>query len=174
MLKKPIIAALLCVIIVLASTVISVHSRLDARCADVSDEFSVPGGIKDQLSALCTAGSGIIKLAEANGLDTATASGECDELRFELDYNSPSALAWLMRMMNREIDDLRMSLRQMQLSENDAKLFSEYETAYLAAQTAISEDTYNQSVNSFLRSELGSFSSFFARLCGVQLPEQFE
>ena len=173
MLKKPIVAAILCVIIVLASTVISVHSRLDGRCAEVSDEFSAPGGIKEQLSALCTAGSGIIKLAEANGLDTAAAAGECDELRFELDVNSPSALAWMMRLLNRDVDDLRLSLRQMQLSENDAKLFAEYETAYLAAQTAISENTYNQSVNSFLRSELGSFSSRFARLCGVRLPEQF-
>ena len=173
MLKNPIVAIILCVVIVIASTVISVHSDLDARCAEISDCFSATGGIKDQLSSLCTAGNGLIKLAEANGLDTAEASGECDELRMELDYNSPSALAWMSRMLIRSIDDLRMSLRQMQLSEKDAELFKEYETAYLSAQTAISEDPYNNSVNLFLRSVLGSFSASFARLCGVRLPEQF-
>ena len=65
MLKKPIVAAILCVIIVISSTVITTHLRLDSWCEEISEAFIADGGIADQLETVCTASSGIIRIAEA-------------------------------------------------------------------------------------------------------------
>ena len=175
MLKKPLVAAILCVIIVLSSTVINAHVRLDSQCEAISEGFSAPGGIAEQLSAVCTASSGFVKLAEKYGVDefdTFNVDDIATSLRYSVGNTQPSGLADLYRMLITETDFLRTSLRLKDLSEEDAKLYSEFEAEYLAAQNAIAGSSYNSSVSYYLR-ELGSFSCFFAKLCGVKLPEQF-
>ena len=175
MLKKPLVAAILCVIIVLSATVINVHVRLDPRCTEISEGFTEPGGIADQLSAVCTASSGFAKLAEKYGVDeysTFNVNDIATSLRIAVGYTKASGLADLYRMLIAGTDDLRTSLRLKDLSGEDAKLYAEFEAEYLAAQSAIADSSYNSTVSSYLR-ELGSFSCFVARVCGVDLPEQF-
>ena len=81
-LKKPLVAFLICVIVVCASSVISVHAKLDRKCEAITENFSAAGGIADQLGTVCTAGSGIVQLAESYGLETAEA--DLDKLSAEL------------------------------------------------------------------------------------------
>ena len=173
MLKKPIVAAILCVIIVISSTVITTHLRLDSWCEGIRDVFTVSGGIADQLNTVCTAGSGIIKIAEANGIDCFETKDLCESLRLSAYTDSPHSLFLMYQMLCGEIGDLTNSLKRMDLSAQDAALLESLNAELDAARSAISNSVYNNSVNFFLRKELGSFSTRFAKLCGVRLPEQF-
>ena len=173
MLKNPIVAAILCVIIVISSTVISTHVRLDSWCEEISDGFTASGGIADQLDVVCTAGSGIIQLAEASWIDCFDAKDLCESLRATTHLNSPHELFTIYQMLCGKLGDLTISLRLKGLSAQDAALLESMNTELDAARSAISNSAYNNSVAFFLRKELGAFSAGFARLCGVNLPEQF-
>lgn len=172
-LKKPLVAFLICVIVVCASSVISVHAKLDRKCEAITENFSAAGGIADQLGTVCTAGSGIVQLAESYGLETAEAGDLCKALRYSVSTASPSTLARLYSIVLGQLNDLEASLRRAELSEKDAALLESYSAELKAAQSAISTDSYNSLVSGFLRDKLGSFGTGVARLCGVELPEKF-
>ena len=74
-------------------------------------------------------------------------------------------------MLNGKISDLSMLLQREELTEKDAALLASYSSELETARNAIASSSYNSDVNHFLRDELGSFSTAFARLCGVKLPE---
>ena len=173
MLKKPIVAAILCVIIVISSTVITTHLRLDPWCEEISEAFIADGGISDQLETVCTASSGIIRIAEAYGIDCFETKELCESLRVTTHLNSPQNLFGMYQMLCARVSDLSGSLKMKELSAQDAASLDLYNDELTAARSAISADGYNDSVSFFLRKELGSFSRNFARLCGVNLPEQF-
>ena len=173
MLKKPIVAAILCVIIVLASTVISTHARLDPWCEDIKDIFTVSGGIADQLDKVCAASSGIIKMAEAYGIDSFEAQELCESLQVTTHLNSPHTLFTMYQMLCGKVNDLTASLKLKELSTRDSATLTSLLDELSSARSAISNDGYNSSVTFFLRTELGAFSTGFAKLCGVNLPEQF-
>ena len=173
MLKKPIVAAILCVILVLSSTVISTHARLDPWCEDVRDIFTVSGGIADQLENVCAASSGIVKIAEAYGIDCLEAQDLCESLRTSTHLNSPHTLFTMYQMLCGKVNDLTASLKLKDLSAQDSANLSSLLGDFSASRSAISNDGYNSAVSFFLRTELGAFSRGFAKLCGVNLPEQF-
>ena len=176
MLKKPIVALIICVIVVVLSTIVSVHRDLDPRCEEIRGEFTESGGIADQLNVVCTASGGFVKLAEKYEVDEYSSFNAEDiatSLRFAVGNTEPSALADLYRMLLSETDKLRTSLRLKDMSADDAKLFDEFETEYLAAQNAIGSSDYNSDVTHYLTKELGFFSRLMAKLCFVKLPEQF-
>ena len=129
--------------------------------------------LAEQLGIVCTAGSGIVQLGESYGLEATEAGDMCKALRFSLTTSSPSALAHLYQFTLAQLSELEVSLRQKDLSEKDAALLEAYSAELKAAQAAISTDSYNGLVTSFLRQDLGSFGTGVARLCGVDLPEKF-
>lgn len=173
MLKKPIVAAILCVIVVISSTVIFTHMRLDSWCKEIGDVFFVSGGIADQLEKVCDASVGISKMAEAYGIDSFEAQELSESLRMTTHLKSPHDLFTVYQMLCGRINDLAASLKLKDLSAKDAANLNSLLDELSSARSAISSDAYNNSVSFFLRTELGSFSSGFARLCGVRLPEQF-
>lgn len=172
-LKKPLVAFLICLIIVCSSSVISVHAKLDPKCEAVTDSFSAAGGIAEQLETVCTACSGIVQLAESHGLQTNETGDLCKALRYSIPNTSPSGLANLYQFVLGQVREIEVSLRQKDLSEKDAELLEAYSAELKTAQSAISANSYNSLVTSFLRDDLGSFGTGVARLCGVELPEKF-
>ena len=173
MLKKPLVAAILCVLIVVSSTVISTHARLDPWCEDIADGFTAAGGIAEQLDAVCAAASGIMRVAEAYGIDCFETQDLCESLRSSTYVNSPHNLFMMYQMLSGEITDLTNSLKLKELSAQDDATLSVLNDELSVARNAINENMYNSSVSFFLRQELGGFSRDFADLCGVNLPEQF-
>ncbi len=176
MLKKPWFVVILCLLIVIGSTLYNVHKDLDPQCAQFKNIFTCPGGIAEQLNLVCTASNGIVKLAEKYGVDefdTFNTEDICTSLRLSIGDAEASELASLYRMLIATTDDLRNSLRLKELSAADAKLFSDFDAEYLTAQRTISESAYNTSVDNYLNKDLRTFSRFFARLCGVKLPTKF-
>ena len=175
MLKKPIVAAILCVIIVISSTVISTHARLDPQCEKIREQFLAAGGIAAQLEAVCDAGTGMANLAtsyDLSDMESIEALDLCVAFRLAINNADPSSLANLYSMLKAKLSVVNAELRRAELSEKDAALLESYTAQLEAAQTAISSDPYNSEVMSF-RKRLGAFSRGFARLCGVRLPEQF-
>ena len=173
MLKKPIVAAILCVIVVISSTVISTHARLDSWCEEIRDVFFVSDGIADQLEKVCAASAGICKMAETYGIDSFEAQDLCESLRTTTHLNSPHTLFTVYQMLCGRINDLTASLKLKDLNAKDAANLNLLLDELSAARSAIGNDAYNNSVSLFLRTELGSFSAGFAKLCGVKIPEQF-
>ncbi len=173
MLKKPFVAAIICVIVVVLSTVISVRTRLNPACDAISETFRASGGIAEQLTAICDAGSGLVKLAEDYGIEATEEYDLCLALRLSASRGEPSSLMNLYSLSCARLNDLKHDLNRAELSEKDAALLEEYTAKLDAAQTAISTDPYNASVRFFLNEHLGPFSRMMARLCGVRLPEQF-
>ena len=172
MFKKPFVAAIICVIVVVLSTVVSVRVRLNPQCEAVNESFYRSGGIADQLTAVCDAGAGIVNLAESNGMDTKGAESYCLALRLAVGNNDKSSLMNMYRITSARLNELKVALQRAELSEKDAELLEGYSTQLDLTQTLISADPYNSSVKSFLQG-LGGFSRGMAKLCGVDLPEQF-
>ncbi len=173
MLKKPVVAAIICVIVVVLSTVVSVRTKLNPDCDAISDLFRAPGGIADQLTAICDAGSGLVMLAEDYGIEATEEHDLCQNLQLSVNRDEPSSLMKLYSQTCARLNDLKHSLKRAELSEKDAALLEEYTARIESAQTAISKDPYNANVRLFLNKHLGAFSRMMARLCGARLPEQF-
>lgn len=175
MLRKPMVAAIICVIVVLLSTVVSVRTKLGPKCEDVRDSFTAAGGIADQLETVCDASAGLVNLAESYELADFEAfnSGDlCVALRVAINNSEPSSLKNLYSLLKANMSVIIAELQRADLSEKDEALLAEYSAQLEKAQAAISADPYNSSVKAFLQ-ELGGFSRGMARLCGVRLPEQF-
>lgn len=175
MLKKPIVAAIICVIVVLLSTVVSVRARLNPQCEAVSESFRSPGGIADQLETVCDASAGLVNLAESYELadfESFNSGDLCVALRVAINNSEPSSLMNLYSLLKANLSVITAELQRADLSDKDAQLLAEYSAQLEKAQAAISADPYNSSVKAFLQ-ELGGFSRGMARLCGVDLPQQF-
>lgn len=173
MLKKPVVAVILCVLIVISSTVISVHTRLDPQCRAVSDIFTSADGIASQLTASCDAANGIIQLADKYQADSTATSGAVTRLREALGYEGPSSLYQRYQSMNTELYSLNVALKQQDLSDRDSQLLDSLNAELKTAQENIADNSYNLAVSSFLHDRLGTVSVEIARICGVNLPEQF-
>ena len=176
MLKKPIVALIICVIVVILSTIVNVHHDLDPDCEQIRGKFTESCGIADQLNVVCTASNGFVSLAkkyEVNEQSSFNAEDIATSLRFSVGDEDPNELADLYRMLIAETDKLRTSLWLKDMSAEDVKLFEGYEAEYLAAQNAIGSNDYNSEVSHYLTKELGFFSRMMAKLCFVRLPEQF-
>ncbi|MBR3294065.1 MAG: hypothetical protein IKI69_06560 [Oscillospiraceae bacterium] len=172
MLKKPLIAAILSVLIVLASTLVSVHARLDPICADFRDKFhssEIPKG----LTQYCSYSTEILQLAADAKLQTREAHDSVEALHKALGEDSAAKLFSRYQKLSAAISDVKASLLRSELSEADRQALERLDAALSSAQTQISESDYNSRTSFLLRKELGSFSCFVARLCGVRLPEQF-
>ena len=172
MLKKPLIAAILSVLIVLASTLVSVHARLDPLCKEYWDEFR-SGDIHEALLQYCSCSAETLLLAKNYGVDVHEASDCAAALQKAMDKETLSGVYARYQRLNQALSGAKASLLRADLSEADRQALDRLDKALTAAQKKIADCDYNSRVAHFLRKELGSFSCFVARLCGVRLPEQF-
>ena len=165
MLKKPFVAAILSLLIVLVSSVVSVHARLDPACEDLKDEFR-SGDIHEALTRYCSCSEELLQIAKSRGVDVKAASADAAALRKALDKETPGKIHARYQRLKSSLDAL---LRAELDDAADRPALERLD----AAQRQIRESAYNSHAVSFLRKELGAFSCFVARLCGVGLPEPF-
>ena len=172
MLKKPIVAAILSILIVLVSSVISVHARLDPACKDLTREFR-RGDICEALTQYCSFSAETLLLAKNNGVDVKEASNYTVGLQKALEKETPGKIYARFQQLKTSLNAVKASLLRAELNETDRSALERLDAALNDAQTKINESEYNSNAAFFLRKELGRFSCFVARLCGVELPEQF-
>ena len=182
-LKNPLVAFLLCLAIVLCSTLISVRVRLGGKSENVTDGFYegmetngyTQKALASHLKNIVGAVDGIATIADSNELDCSELRAAADTLKNALKYSygyesyTYDAYEALMSAEGRLVS----ALNGAELSERDREGLEQYLSTITGAQTAMESAGYNESVRSFLQRYNGAFTVFIAHAAGVRMPEYF-
>lgn len=182
--KNRAVAVLLCVLIVIASTLLSTNVKLGREADGVSDGFykgvTYDGykhpAISDQLNNICGAADGLASLVAKYGYDVVTLKQCSVELKSMLDQRSSAytTVYAKFRELLDCIETLKLEYSGLGLSERDTSGVEQYFSTVSSASEVIGSAGYNDSVQQFKRSYLDRFpGSILAKLAGVDAPELF-
>lgn len=182
LLKNPVIAVLLAVIIVLSSTFLSARIKLEKASDKITDGFYqgvVYNGYKrksisSQLKNYSGAVSGLVSIANNYGIATEEASALNGELLSSLSeaQSDISSIYRYYSSLDTAVSALERELSDAELNERDAEGVKQYTGTIDGANSVIAESGYNESVYKYT-SGRGALEKFFATLTGTQLPEVF-
>ena len=173
--KKRSVALILCVLVVLGSTVLNTRWKLGDDCEELDALFRSKDGIAVQLETLQEQADVLASVAEANEIDAAALRSASEEMLEALSQGSYGA-AKLYRCYTRlrtELSNIRQALLSAQLSEQHSATANRSLEAIESAKTALSASEYNKQVDSFLSRNGSSFTRLLASIAGVRLPEVF-
>lgn len=181
--KNRAVAVLLCVLIVIASTLLSTNVKLGREADGVSDGFykgvTYDGykhpAISDQLNNICGAADGLASVVASYDVDVVALRQYSADLKDMLSQRTgTSAVYAKYRDLLDCIEALKLELASVQLSERDASGTEQYFSTVSSASEVIGSAGYNDSVQQFKRSYLDRFpGSILAKLAGVDAPELF-
>ena len=168
--KNKVFALVLCVVLVLASTLLNTRVKLGGMCEELNERFYASEGIGDKLQALRAGADALAALAENNGIRADALKDASAALQSLLSQRSVNA-----GQLHTSYDALRsqLSATAAQLKENNVSGADTILSGIQTIQDAISSSGYNAEVREF-RSKNGSFfTRFLASLSGVSIPEEF-
>lgn len=182
-LKKPVVAVLLCAVIVIASTLGNVNRLFGAKCQKITDGFyngvEVDGftqkGINIHLQNISGYVDGLTTIARRNGVDCTAIEAASDQFKSVLRADKPSisSLYGSYTALMLEEAELETALGRVALDERDTEGFNTYRDNIKGAVSSVASAGYNESVRSFL----GKYDRFptdtLAALAGVDYPEYF-
>ncbi|MDD6089354.1 MAG: hypothetical protein PUB77_01590 [Clostridiales bacterium] len=181
--KRPAVAVILTVIIVICSSLISVNAKLGSRCDRVIDGFydgvrynrENHPAIADQLQTLCSVADEMTVIAGNYGIDTAELSDTCNNLRLALRYSTKD-ISYIYAEYINFLSALRTAenaLHSTGLSERHMSAMEGYSDTISACVELIDGACYNDTVRDFMR----SYDKFPVRgwveILGITFPEYF-
>ena len=179
--KKPAVLIVLSVILILASTTLSVHAKLGRKSSEVTDIFysdtTESKSIATLLREYSSASSTIALIASDYGLDTDDVSSQAYWLDSALRYSRGDEpyIYSEYSLLSKALVSLERQLESAGLNANDAAqvegAFDELDS--LQAQILALASDYNGQVRSFHRRYGGFPASFMASFAGVEMPEEF-
>lgn len=180
--KKPWVAVLVSIALVLASTLISAGTKLDRKAAEVTggfyegvtyDGYKHPS-IYSQLSNLCGAADGIAAIAANNGIDCNELTKASNGLKASIStmHDNISAIYESYSTLSGTLSEFLLRLPEDQLSARELEGLEQYRQTVDGTTSVIDEAGYNESVRSF-RSTLLFPADVFMFVCGVDYPEYF-
>jgi hypothetical protein len=182
-LKKKPIALLLTVLVVVVSTLLSVHMKLGSKCQSISDGFYdgvefngyKQKSLDSHLKNVAAYADGLVTIARNYELDTDDVEDASDALKLALRYSRGDAsyIYFEYQELMKAVASLQDHLSRTELSERDADGVAQYTSSLIGAQSAMESAGYNESVREFLRSYDRFPSDILGRLAGVQWPEYF-
>ena len=189
-LKKRPVAILVCIAVIVLSTIYSAHRSLGAKVREVNDGFysgvfdkewgSARRSVRSQLDKRCEAANGLAALAanhiESNASDPGVALATLTSVRRDLisSRNIPE-LYDLNKQLDASFNELCVVLEDMDLSERDSNMLDEYKTTFRGAQSVIDASGYNESVRALERTTLEAFpANILKRVAFVPEPALFE
>ncbi|MEA5152440.1 MAG: hypothetical protein VB039_07545 [Oscillospiraceae bacterium] len=181
--KKPAVAVLMAIVIVLSSTLLSVDVKFGRECQNISDGFYdgvkangyMQKSISTHLRNLCGYADGLVTIAGNYDIDAAAASDASEQLKLGLSYSTGEA-AYLFQCYETllgSVKQLEDQLGRAQLSERDASGVEQYSSSIAGVESSIQSAGYNESVREFLRESVQFPAGFFAELMNIKLPEYF-
>ena len=172
--KRP-VAIVLCLLIVIGSTLLNTRIRLGSACRELHNSFYAAGSMADQLSKVCTEGETMAALAEANGIDASSLRYSTESLRGMLNREEENASQLYSGYMwlRDELSQTRQQLFSASLNETDATQLRAATDRLSELQSAISSSDYNAQVKSFESHNSSLLTRFLARLAGVNMPVDF-
>lgn len=183
LLKNPLIAVLLTIIIVLSSTVISTSVKLNNKCDAVIDGFYegrlqqgiVYTSLYADICSMYELASEVALVAENYGVNTTELNKSISELKEELSYRNTDIsdiyadYTWFyssLRAVEIELSGIGLSQRHMEymtaVSQQIAQL-----------KSSIDNSSYNESVRTFYKKFDRFPVNIFADLFDVEYPEYF-
>ena len=181
--RNPIFAVVLCAILILCSTLLSVHIHFGAKCDQVKDMLFTGvesngyarKGIATHLENTAASASGLATIARNYDIDTEDVEMAVDAvqmgLRYSMDY--ASYLHHEYTELGKAVNALADQLQRVELSERDADGVQQYLDTIAGAKKAIDEAGYNDQVREFLRKYDRFPTKTLAALAGVSMPEYF-
>ncbi len=181
--KKPVFAVILCVVLILCSTLLSVHIRFGAKCDRVKDALYTgvetngytQKGIASHLQNIGAYAAGLVTIAKNYDIDTADVEQAENYLQMSLNYSRDYAshIHYNYAELNKALDTMIDQLQRTELSERDADGVRQYVESLNGARSAIEESAYNEQVREFLRKYDRFPTDSLASLAGVSMPEFF-
>lgn len=181
-LKRPAVATVMAVLIVLFSTVISADTKLQAQVDKVSaafydgvtyDGYKHPS-IGDQLEVICGAADGIVSIVSDYGVDTEQLAEKSSNLRFSMSYKGDwfSSYYSLYKDLSDELVSIERKSRDLDFTERDASGMEQYLSTIENASRLITESGYNDYVRNY-KNSMSETEKFFADSCDIYGPEYF-
>ena len=173
-------ALLLCVVGVVASTLLNTRVGLGGKSDDVIDRFydSSLGEncISTQLGNLYKATTGLTSIAGHYNLVSSAANRASEQLESTLksSYGKAGVLYADYKTLLAAADELIARLDAASLSKRDSENLELYSTTIADAQSAIEGSDYNELVRDFLRENSRFPAGGFAAFAGVRMPELFQ
>lgn len=181
--KKPVVAAVVCVLLVAASTLASVKLKLGEKCNDVTDLFytgvtvsnQLHPALAEQLISYCAVSKEISLIASSYGIDTEELDACCDWLDSAMKY-SPREISYIyyeFSGFSAALKKVVYALDACQLSDRHAALMTEYEQSMKSFDENIADSGYNDYVRSFRLKYERFPAAYLAGLVGVTMPGYF-
>lgn len=173
--KKRSVALILCLLVIVGSTLWNTDRKLGGDCRDLSESFYAGDGIAPLLETLHVEAGSLAAVAEAYCINTDALRGASEDLQGMLSQRSTGCA-----LLYSSYDRLRTELRSIEqqlltapLSEDDAAAVSKSLERVHSAQASIGSSSYNSQVRSFLSDNRSLLTRVLARLAGVAMPEEF-
>jgi hypothetical protein len=168
------VALVLCLLIVLGSTLLNTHMKFGGMCRELTDAFYGEGGIAPDLEIIQDEAKVLAAIGQANGLDVSALRTATDNMQGMLSQRSVGA-AELYRYydaLDREVKTVSLQLVAKGCPV-DAERFTACLSAITAAQERIRVSGYNARVRDFLQENDRFPTGLLAKLAGVSMPEEF-
>ena len=182
-LKKPAVAVVISVILILSSSFISINAKLGAKCRDVTELFysgvryngELHPAISDQIRSMCSIANDLSVIAGNYDIDSQSLDDACDWVESAIVYSSDDAgyIYYEFSGLRSELKSMTDKLSQKELTARHAKLLTDYEEQLKSLEYNIDTAGYNEAVRAFLQEYDRMPTRFFADICGVQMPEYF-
>ena len=178
--RKRWFALLLCIVCVIASTLLNTRVGLGGKSDDLIESFydSERGGrcIGTQLANLCKATTGLTAIAGHYNLDSSGATLASEQLEGALQsaYGKARTLYKDYKALLEAADELLARLDLANISKRDAESLELYTTTIEDARSAIDSSDYNSAVQDFLRVNSRFPTGGLAAFAGVHFPELFQ
>ena len=181
--KKPAVAVILSLIVIFASTLISVSAKLNNKCDKVSDGFysgvkykgEKHDAIADEICSLCAVSDDIVPIASNYGIDTASLSDSSQQL-YTLVSSGSRDIGSVYQVYSEFITALKNVETQLHaagLSSRHEEAMNEYSEEISSCVDDINTACYNDSVREFLRKYDKFPTRNWADFLGISFPEYF-
>lgn len=181
--KKPVFAALICFILVVASTLISVNIKFGSECRAITNLFydgmvyngQQQYGIAKHLKDIYTACDSINAIAEYYNVSDDDFRYRSEDLRLSLTY-SPDDASYIYHCYDELLQELRRlenDLSAVELKAEDDAEIRELIAIIDESKEMIAQSGYNEAVRDFLRGVPEFPTEELADLADIELPEYF-
>ena len=183
LLKKPVVAVLLTVLLGIGSTLLSADVKLSRACTRVVDGFY--DGIRykgekhpaaaQAIRALCADAEQMVIIGDNYGIDTAPLSADTAALRQAVGFDNPdiAAVYAAFAPFYTKLKILENDLQHTGLSERHKEQMAEYSADIAENRSLIDSSGYNESVSTFLRKNDRFPTRQFANLFNITYPAYF-
>lgn len=183
--KKPGVAFVLTVLIVLCATLISINVKLQAKCDSINDIFydgvKISGteypAMSTPINELCTIGDEVVLMANNYGLDTTDLSSNLRYLKWSMYYNSDD-VNYIGSCYSDYIQALKSTVNELNstgLSSRHSAALAEYETQIDEYTATVTEGAkgYNEAVRNFKKSYDKYPTNVWAAMSNTYFPGYF-